>query len=118
MPTTQETPVPCAQENPHNPHEYVAPGIDNIFWCPGIAHERRGADRREDAAYNHPDHYGGAGNPHEVIKCIHAHGLDFDLGNAVKYILRAGKKDPDKTIEDLRKAIWYIESEIFLLLQQ
>lgn len=47
--------------------------------------------------------------------------LDFDLGNAVKYILRAGRKseegysDLDKTIEDLQKAIFYINDEIELL---
>ena len=44
--------------------------------------------------------------------------LDFDLGNAVKYILRAGHKteegydDKAKTIEDLKKAIWYINDKI------
>ena len=44
--------------------------------------------------------------------------LDFDLGNAVKYILRAGRKseegydDKAKTIEDLRKAIFYINDKI------
>lgn len=38
--------------------------------------------------------------------------MNFCLGNAVKYIMRAGIKDPDKTVEDLRKAIWYIEDEI------
>lgn len=67
------------------------------------------------SAWDHPQHYGGADNPHEAIKCIHAHELDFDLGNAVKYIFRAGKKDPTKMVEDLRKAIWYIESEIELV---
>ena len=47
--------------------------------------------------------------------------LDFDLGNAVKYILRAGRKSEegysniDKTIEDLQKAIFYINDEIELL---
>lgn len=44
--------------------------------------------------------------------------MDFDLGNAIKYILRAGHKteegysDKDKTIEDLKKAIWYINDKI------
>ena len=37
-------------------------------------------------------------------------GLGFNLGNAVKYISRAGKKDPDKYIEDLQKAVWYLNS--------
>jgi hypothetical protein len=59
---------------------------------------------------DHPDHYGGAGNLYEAIKVIDAHGLSFCLGNAVKYILRAGKKDD--AVEDLRKAAWYINHEI------
>lgn len=61
---------------------------------------------------NHPSHYGGEENPYEVIKVIDAWDLPFTLGNSVKYIARAGKKNPDKTIEDLKKAIWYIEHEI------
>lgn len=61
---------------------------------------------------NHPSHYGGEENPYEVIKVIDAWNLPFTLGNSVKYIARAGKKNPDKTIEDLKKAKWYIEHEI------
>lgn len=59
---------------------------------------------------NHPKHYGNG--PYEVIKVIHAWDLGFDLGNAVKYIAIAGKKYSDKTLEDLEKAKWYIQSEI------
>lgn len=61
---------------------------------------------------NHPDHYGGADDPYEVIKVIRAWGLGFDLGNAVKYIARAGKKNPEKHIEDLEKAVFYLQDEI------
>ena len=57
---------------------------------------------------DHPAHYGGKDDPYEAIKVIEAWGLDFHLGNAVKYIARAGKKNPDTEIEDLRKAVWYI----------
>lgn len=60
---------------------------------------------------DHPAHYGGD-SIYETIKVIDAWELDFCLGNAVKYISRAGKKDPEKRIEDLRKAIWYIQHEI------
>ena len=47
-------------------------------------------------AVDHPAHYGGENNPYEAIKVIEAWGLDEDfyLGNAVKYIARAGKKAP------------------------
>lgn len=57
---------------------------------------------------NHPEYYGGKDNPYEAIKVIEAWGLGFCLGNAVKYISRAGKKDSAKLIEDLEKAGWYI----------
>lgn len=64
---------------------------------------------------DHPKHYGGD-TPYEAIKVIEAWGLDFCLGNAVKYISRAGKKDPSKEIEDLKKANWYIQRRIEQLL--
>lgn len=59
---------------------------------------------------NHPEHYGGENNPYEVIKVIEAWELNFHLGNTVKYIGRAGKKDA--TIQELKKAKWYLEREI------
>lgn len=61
---------------------------------------------------NNPTHYGGVNNVYEAIKVIDNWDLGFSLGNAVKYISRAGKKNPDKEIEDLKKAIWYIEHHI------
>lgn len=64
---------------------------------------------------NHPSHYGGQNNPYEAIKVIHAWDLGFDLGNTVKYISRAGKKDPNKEIEDLEKAEFYLKSRINVL---
>lgn len=60
---------------------------------------------------NHPPHYGGESNPYEAIKVIEAWELNFRLGNAVKYISRAGKKTASKA-EDLKKAIWYLEREL------
>lgn len=59
---------------------------------------------------NHPSHYTD-GNI-EVIDFIEDKQLGFCLGNAVKYISRAGKKYKDKEIEDLEKAIWYIKRRI------
>ena len=59
---------------------------------------------------NHPSHY--TAGRFETIEVIEDWGLDFCLGNAVKYISRAGKKDPSKEIEDLKKAVWYIERRI------
>jgi hypothetical protein len=65
---------------------------------------------RKKEAVNHPEHY--TPGVYEAINVIEEWKLDFHLGNAVKYISRAGKKDPSKTEEDLRKAIWYIERYI------
>lgn len=63
---------------------------------------------------NHPSHYGGKGNPYEVIKVCEAWGLDNDayLFNVVKYIARAGKKGESKELEDLNKALFYLERRI------
>ena len=61
---------------------------------------------------NHPNHYGGENNPYEAIKVIDAWDLGFSLGNAIKYISRAGKKRKDTELEDLRKALWYIQHHI------
>ena len=51
---------------------------------------------------NHPQHYGCAENPYEAIKVIEAWDLGFCLGNTVKYISRAGKKETDKTVQYMR----------------
>ncbi|GHV47016.1 hypothetical protein FACS189499_03640 [Clostridia bacterium] len=59
---------------------------------------------------NHPTHY--TTGKIEVIDFIDDKQLGFSLGNAVKYIVRAGKKDPTRMVEDLEKAIWYIKHEI------
>ena len=59
---------------------------------------------------NHPSHY--TDGKIEVIEYIEDKGFGYCLGNAIKYISRAGKKDPAKEVEDLRKAVWYIERRI------
>lgn len=60
---------------------------------------------------NHAPHYGGANNQYEAIKVIEDWQLDFCLGNVVKYISRAGKKDD--MLQDLKKAKWYIDRKIY-----
>ncbi len=57
---------------------------------------------------DHPAHY--QGKSIEAIDVIELFGLNFNLGNSVKYILRAGKKDNLK--QDLEKAIWYLNREL------
>ena len=63
---------------------------------------------------NHPAHY--TTGKIEVIDYIEDQKLPYHLGNAVKYISRAGKKDKDKTVEDLKKAVWYIQRYIGLIM--
>lgn len=66
----------------------------------------------EKEMVNHPSHYWGSENVYETIKVIDAWNLDFCLGNTVKYISRAGKKNPEKEIEDLKKAMFYLQHKI------
>ena len=67
----------------------------------------------KDDPVNHPKHY--TDGRIEVIEYIEDKKLGFCLGNAIKYISRAGKKEKDKEIQDLRKAIWYLERRIYEL---
>lgn len=59
---------------------------------------------------NHPSHY--TDGRIEVIDFIEDKRLNFHLGNTVKYVARAGKKDPSKAVQDLEKARWYLDREI------
>ena len=67
-----------------------------------------------DQNVSHPSHYGGKDNPYETIKVIDAWGLDknFCLGNVIKYISRAGKKDGNSLLQDLAKAQFYLNYEL------
>lgn len=62
---------------------------------------------------NHPKHYTNHPSGIECIEITQHH--DFCVGNAIKYLWRAGIKDTTTEIEDLRKAIWYIERKIQLI---
>lgn len=58
---------------------------------------------------NHPKHY----TTKKGIECIQVtEQFNFNRGNAIKYIWRAGEKDKDREVEDLEKSIWYIKREI------
>lgn len=67
-------------------------------------------DDDENDMVVHPTHYGGKDNPYEAIKVIEAWEVGFNLGNTLKYISRAGKKD--NIIQDLEKALFYLDREI------
>lgn len=66
-------------------------------------------EQEEEDVVNHPSHY-TAYHGIEVIQLTEQ--MNFNRGNAVKYIARAGLKNPEKTVEDLEKAVWYINREI------
>ena len=67
----------------------------------------------------HPAHYNSEGI--EAIDLIEAFHLDFCLGNVVKYVTRSGRKSSasmsieQKSLEDLKKAKWYLERELSCL---
>ena len=95
--------------------------IDGIeAWLESPTEENQPADKHVDLHkvadevtrdnVNHPDHYNHG--KIEVIDFIEDQHLGFHLGNAVKYISRAGRKDPARTVEDLRKAAWYLNRQI------
>ena len=59
-----------------------------------------------------PDYYGGVDNVYETRKFINAHNLNFNIGNVVKYVVRAGKKDDNTMVSDLNKAMRYLQFEL------
>lgn len=82
--------------------------------CPSGKEYRMQHDGKDDPVH-HPSHY--ASGRFEVIDIIEDQlgiaGLrGFCLGNTLKYVMRAGKKYADKTIEDLEKAEWYLHHYI------
>lgn len=72
--------------------------------------EEKAAEPAKEDVVNHPSHYKAGGI--ETIDFIESKGLDYYLGNTVKYISRAGKKDPAKELQDLEKAAWYLNRKI------
>ena len=71
------------------------------------------AQREESNApesVDHPTHYHA--DTIEAIDVIEAWSLNFNRGNCIKYLSRAGLKDPARELEDLNKALWYLKREI------
>jgi RNA polymerase subunit RPABC4/transcription elongation factor Spt4 len=88
--------------------------MGDLLLCP-YCYDSNGKPRIRDTApvedlVNHPKHY--TRGSIEVKDFIHDQKLGYSLGNAVKYICRAGYKNPDKWEEDLEKALWYIQDFI------
>lgn len=80
----------------------------NDVVIPGDSEKHTEYQTKTSDAVNHPSHY--TYGSIEAIDYIEDKGFNYNLGNAIKYISRAGHKL--NTIEDLSKAVWYINREI------
>ena len=102
--------------------------ILNKFWTPITEDEYKDTNfGLQDAIkgrhdnVNHPSHYTWLKNLCGIEVIDITRHMDFNLGNSIKYILRSGHKkeegytDKQKTIEDLKKAVWYLNDEINML---
>lgn len=56
-----------------------------------------------------PKHYTDIPKGQQSIEIIETYGLGFCLGNCIKYILRAGRKEDETILDDLKKAKWYLD---------
>ena len=79
-----------------------------------------GSENKKTEQVSHPSHYAWLNDLCGVEPLDICRHLDFNTGNAIKYLLRKDKVDGNKTktekrIEDLRKAVFYIQDEIKLL---
>ena len=75
-----------------------------------VAELTRAAEQKAIERVDHPAHYHA--DTIEAIEVIEAWRLNFNRGNTIKYISRAGLKDPARELEDLNKALWYLKREI------
>lgn len=88
---------------------------------PKIIKEKSYQHISDEEKVNHPSHYTWLRDLCGIEVIDITRHMDFNLGNSIKYILRSGHKkeegytDKQKTIEDLKKAIWYLNDEIKLL---
>jgi len=110
--STKKIPTYDPHTGEPNPHYKELTGRDNPDFptTEQIIAFNRTQNISKKEMVNHPNHYGGEDNPYEAIKVIESWDLGFNLGNAIKYISRVGKKM--NTLEDLEKASWYINREI------
>lgn len=89
----------CYNERPHSDHFWPTGALEQ-YYCVGVSLEQ----------VNHPDHYNSHPSGVECIDIVRH--MNFNLGNVVKYVWRAGMKESAPTIQDLEKAAWYLADEI------
>lgn len=107
-------PIPPGEEKPMSPNAQRA-----RLGFPPFVDARHAIDGEAPITpdmVNHPPHY--TAHPSGVECITITRHMNFNLGNAVKYIWRAGLKGSYVTVEDLKKAQWYINDEIERLTQE
>jgi hypothetical protein len=105
------TPRSQRETRPRRPTHNVLTSTDGISSLEeAIRTSDMDSHRRDTDPVNHPAHYTSHPSGVEAITITQHH--NFCVGNAIKYLWRAGLKDESKTIEDLNKAVFYINQEI------
>lgn len=103
--TTTMTCEPCKQ--PHAPSQCI--GTPDGCYCDAYDSCRGNVSKKNDTI-NHPSHY--TRGKIEVWDFIIDQNLNYCCGTVVKYLCRAGYKDPSKHVEDLKKARAFLDREI------
>jgi hypothetical protein len=85
---------------------------ENKYQGPEDRFEVNMAEEKKEQV-NHPKHYNHG--KFEVIDVIEDWEVDFHIGNVIKYVSRAGRKNDDTEIQDLKKALWYLQRKIDIL---
>ena len=104
----------CANKGKNNSDCWICKILENNGQEIGIPSHYAPKDKE---MVEHPLHYGGADNPYEAIKVIEAWEANFNIGTALRYLCRCGKKTiggsaEEMRLEDLKKARWYLDREI------
>ena len=82
---------------------------------------KKADNNKKENKVEHPSHYTWLKDKCDIEVIDITRHLDFDKGNAVKYILRSGYKEEQgytakqKEIEDIKKAIWYLNDKLKML---
>jgi hypothetical protein len=98
---------------PHVAHRWPLLDAEDQFFCLGVPDSSEKLSERvfgEHDPVNHPSHY--TSHPSGVECIVVTRHMNFNLGNVVKYLWRAGMKEEAPTIQDLEKAAWYLNDEI------
>lgn len=103
---------PLVEDLPSIKHRDLVKNLTDIFRADEDLNESfiNKKDTTLVSNINHPKHYNLHPSGVECIEIVRHH--NFNIGNAIKYLWRMGLKDSDTLIEDLKKAIWYLNDEL------